>query len=138
MEKRNPLVGVAIFVCRDGKILLSLRKNSHSAGTWGLAGGHLEFGETFEECALRELKEEAGAIAVANVRFATISGDVFPDVDRHYVTIFMTGDYVSGEAENMEPHKFERWEWFKPSELPPNLFPSLKTIIDRGFDPFAI
>ncbi len=138
MDVSAPLVGVALFVLRDDTFLMGLRKNSHSAGTWGLAGGHLEFGETFEACALRELREEAGDIVVRNVRFATVSGDVFPDVGRHYVTIFLLGDYVSGEVKNMEPHKFERWEWCKPSALPPNLFPSLKTIIDRGFDPFSM
>lgn len=133
-----PRVGVAIFVRRHGKILMGLRQNSHSAGTWGLAGGHLEFGESFEECALRELREEAGDIAVRDVRFATASSDVFADAQRHYVTIFMAADYVSGEAELIEPEKFVEWAWFAPSEMPKNLFPSLKSILDRGFDPLKI
>lgn len=133
-----PLVGVAIFVRRDGKFLMGLRKNSHSAGTWGLAGGHLEFGETFEECALRELREEVGDIVVQNIRFATASGDVFADVHRHYVTIFMVADYVSGEAQLLEPDKFVSWEWFSLDSLPNSLFPSLKSTFDRGFNPFAI
>lgn len=120
-------------------MLLSLRKNtSHGQGTWGAAGGHLEFGETFEECALRELREEAGDITVANLRFGTVSNDIYSDAGRHYVTILMLADHVSGDPEVREPEKFERWEWFRRQELPDNLFPALRTIFGSGFDPHAI
>jgi 8-oxo-dGTP diphosphatase len=55
----RPQVGVGVIIVRDGKILLGLRR-SHGAGTWALPGGHLEWGETVESCARREVKEETG------------------------------------------------------------------------------
>jgi 8-oxo-dGTP diphosphatase len=55
-----PRVGVGVIVMKDGKILLGRRRSAHEAGAWAPCGGHLEYGETVEECAKRELAEETG------------------------------------------------------------------------------
>ena len=55
-----PKVGLGCFILKDGKFLLMKRKGAHGAGTWGLVGGHLEFGESYADCAQREAEEEAG------------------------------------------------------------------------------
>ena len=65
--KDDPRVGVAVVIERDGQVLLMKRKNVHGAGTWAVPGGHLEFGETPEECAVRETREEVG-IAISGVQ----------------------------------------------------------------------
>ncbi len=52
-----PQVGVGVLILRDGKVLLGRRKGSHGAGCWSAPGGHLEFGEAVEDCALREALE---------------------------------------------------------------------------------
>ncbi|OAL38970.1 hypothetical protein AYO20_01721 [Fonsecaea nubica] len=109
-----PRIGVAVFILHTDlksqkpKFLLGKRLGSHGAGTWALPGGHLEFGESFEECAAREVCEETG-LDVGEMEFLTATNDVMPfetsnstthgteDKDRagtvkgkHYVTIFMT------------------------------------------------
>ena len=59
-------------------------------GTWALPGGYLEFGESFENCALREVAEETGLrVDSTSLRFLTSVGSVMKDVNKHYVTIFM-------------------------------------------------
>lgn len=58
-DKINVGVGVMIFD-KDGMILLGKRKGSHGAGEYSFPGGHLEYGESFEECAKREVMEECG------------------------------------------------------------------------------
>ncbi|RLC15632.1 MAG: DNA mismatch repair protein MutT, partial [Deltaproteobacteria bacterium] len=54
----RPLIGVAAIVIKDKKVLLGKRKNAHGAGTWAFPGGHLEYKESIEECAKREVFEE--------------------------------------------------------------------------------
>ena len=58
--------------------------------TWGLPGGHLEANESFEECAEREILEEAG-LHVRHLKFLTATNDIMPVEGKHYVTIFMKG-----------------------------------------------
>jgi len=54
MDKR-PLIGVAVIVIKENRVLLGKRKNSHGSGTWAFPGGHLEFNESIEDCARREV-----------------------------------------------------------------------------------
>ncbi|GBE84670.1 NUDIX hydrolase domain-like protein [Sparassis latifolia] len=110
MEAR---VGVGVFVLNDeGKFIMGRRKGSVGAGTWALPGGHLEFGESFEACAARELLEETG-LAVGDVHFLTATNNVMEDVGKHYVTIFMQCRIIGEKTqpEIMEPDKCEEWEW---------------------------
>ena len=67
------------------------------SGTLALPGGHLEFGESFENCAVREVLEETG-LTIQNVRFLTATNDVMEEEGKHYVTIFM-GAVVDGDAQ---------------------------------------
>ena len=50
-ERSGVIVGVAVLVRRGEQVLLTHRKGSHGAGTWAPPGGHLDMGESFEDCA---------------------------------------------------------------------------------------
>lgn len=59
-------------------------------GTWGLPGGHLEFGESFETCATRETLEETG-LKIQDVQFLNATNSIMKTENKHYITIFMGG-----------------------------------------------
>lgn len=133
----RPFVGVAVIVTHNNKVLLGKRKGAHGAGAWAFPGGHLEFNESIEGCAVREVYEETG-LSIKNCRFVTCTNDLFKDNNKHYVTLFVVCEYESGEPEIKEPDKCEEWKWFSWNEFPEPLFLSLKNLLNQGFNPFAV
>jgi len=132
----RPLVGIAVLIRRGGRVLLGLRKKGHAGGMWGCPGGHLEGGESFETCALRETEEEAGII-LPGVRLWTVVNTIFYREKRHYACIFMVADMPDGqEPQVMEPEKCERWGWYPWIRLPAPLMPGLEMLVSRRFNPF--
>lgn len=134
----KPGVGLGILVFNDNnQILLSRRIKAHGNSMYGPPGGHLEFGETFEQCAIREVKEETD-LDIENPEFLAITNDVFEAEGKHYISIFMKAKYVEGGViRNMEPEKAEGWEWFDIANLPNNLFLPLENLFKQqayGFD----
>lgn len=114
-------VGVGVFVFKNGKFLIQKRQGSHGEGAWSCPGGHLEYGESFEETARREVKEETN-LNIKNVRFGAITNDQFVDENKHYVTIWMLSDWESGKVKNMEPQKCTAQTWNTFDDLPEPLF----------------
>jgi mutator protein MutT len=55
-----PVVGVGAVVVRDGKALIVKRAHEPRKGEWSLPGGRVELGESLEDAARREIKEETG------------------------------------------------------------------------------
>lgn len=113
-------VGVGVFIVKDGKVLLGKRKNAHGADEYGGPGGHLEYGETADQTAVREIAEECG-IKVKNLRMLCVS-DLLTYFPKHYIDIGFAADWKSGEPKVLEPHKLESWDWYDLDNLPNNLF----------------
>lgn len=135
--KKRPAVGVAAIVIKNGKVLLGKRKGAHGSGTWAFPGGHLEFNESIEDCAKREVFEETG-LSVKNIRFATITNDLFYNSNKHYVTLFVVCDHKNGTPRIKEPDKCKKWDWFYWNQFPSPLFLSLKNLLEQGFSPLSI
>lgn len=127
-QNRCPKVGLGILIFNNfNQILLGQRKNAHGASSWGPPGGHLEFGESLEECAIREVLEETGLV-IEKPTFIAITNDIFKEEDKHYVSIFMKANVDHQVVQNLEPHKVEDWQWFSLQELPVHLFLPLKQL----------
>ena len=112
-------VGVGV-VCLDeaGRILVGRRKGSHGAGTFALPGGHLELGETWEDCARRELLEETGLVLKPGALEHIYTSNDRMESDKHYITIFVVGKIAQASTpQNLEPEKCHGWEFRTWEEL---------------------
>lgn len=114
----------------NGEILLQKRRDN---GSWALIGGAMEMGETFEEAAKREVKEESGLSVGKLEIFKLCSGrDCIIEYPNGDVTfgpgiIFLTKEYegeIVGDPEEVIEHRF-----FKKTDIPENL---------NGFDKATI
>ena len=61
----SPIAAVIAVVIHEGQTLLVRRANPPDAGLWGFPGGRIEYGETVEAAALRELTEETSVLGEA-------------------------------------------------------------------------
>ncbi|MFR5876938.1 MAG: NUDIX hydrolase [Eubacterium sp.] len=111
--------GATVVVIRDNKILLNLRSDTN---TWGIPGGAIELGETLEETASRELKEETNLQAESFTLLNVFSGEDFyfkyPNEDELYsvVVLYLAND-VSGDLKITDGESF-KLEYFSKNDLP--------------------
>lgn len=134
LDKKKVGSGFGIMIMRDGKVLLGRRHEDpdkadtefHEEGTWTFPGGKLEWGESFEDGARREVLEETG-ITLKEVRVIAVNGD--KNTYAHFVTVGMFCDEFEGEPRVMEPDEITEWRWFNLDDLPkPLYFPSAKLL----------
>ena len=132
MEDR-PIVGLAVFIVNDnGEFLLGKRKGMVGGETWAPPGGKLDKNESFEDCIIRETKEET-SLEISDLTYIATTNDVMKDIDRHYVTLFFSTKMYIGEVMVMEPEKCHEWKWFLPNQLPDNLFLPFQNFLNGNF-----
>ncbi len=131
-----PRVGVAVLLLREGTLLLGPRVGTHGTGTWAPPGGYLEFGESPEACARREVLEETG-LSLENLRHGPYTNTVFEAEGKHSVTLFLLADCPEslGPPERREPDKCLGWSWHAWDNLPEPLFATLAQLRESGFIP---
>ncbi|MCR4690889.1 MAG: NUDIX hydrolase [Lachnospiraceae bacterium] len=126
-------VGCGILIENEkGQLLLQKRSDN---GQWCIPGGALEVGETYEEAACREIREEVGIEAQDLSLYGLYSGDDrlirYPNEDVVYslAVIFYTTSYtgsISNEDSEVLEHRF-----FSKEEIPEDLFfPDKRPIVD--------
>ncbi|MBE3560807.1 MAG: NUDIX domain-containing protein [Ktedonobacteraceae bacterium] len=130
----RPSVGVGVLVTRGHDILLMKRHNAHGAGTWSPPGGHLEHGESFQECAIRETLEETGVL-ITDATVLAVTNDIFEAEGKHYVTVWVEGKYLSGEAEVISEREASAVSWFPWHALPEPLFLPFQNLLAIGYRP---
>jgi 8-oxo-dGTP diphosphatase len=126
-EEKTPIsMGAAVLIIKDNCILLGKRKSDIGQGLYGLPGGHLDEGETIEECAVREIKEET------NLDIDSIEEVGFDTDEENFLTLFYKVEIKEDDKlKNMEPDKSEDWEWYSLDALPSPLFGEIERMVKR-------
>jgi len=91
----NPVPAVAVILMNDRKILLVKRKYDPRKGMWNLPAGFMEFGETTQQTAVREAKEETNLDIAVKELFGVFPG--FDDPRVHVVLIVYRGEIINGQ-----------------------------------------
>jgi len=118
MPKNYPKTGVGVIIAKDGKVLVGKRLGNY-APYYSIPGGKFEIGETFEECAIREIKEETN-LDIINPKVIAVTNNMitYKNEGKHYISIVLLAEEFTGELKTCEPDKCEGWIWVDPHDLP--------------------
>jgi 8-oxo-dGTP diphosphatase len=130
----RPCLGVSLAVFREGLVLLARRARPPFVGAFSLPGGLVEAGETLEDAALRELREEVqvdARIVAFNQYVESIDRDSQGKIRHHYVIVSFAGEWISGDA--APGAEASETVWATPSELAAlNGTPHLAAVVDAA------
>ena len=140
-KERNKIVPASYLVLmKDGKILLQRRFNTgFMDGYYSFPAGHVEKGESFTQCVVREIKEEIGVglkpenLKVIHVLYRDSRIDYPQGVAEginERMDIFFTAEKWAGEPKIMVPDKCDDLQWFDLDNLPENIIPYVRQAID--------
>lgn len=111
-ESYPPLHPCAIVLIRRDNQLLLIRKPEWAQGRYSLVAGFLDVGESLEECAIREAREETG-ITIRNVRYVASQAWPFPS----QLMVGFTAEYAGGEIV-VDGKEIADARWFNLGQLP--------------------
>jgi NAD+ diphosphatase len=119
----------AIVLVRRADEVLLVRNAAWPAGRYSMAAGFLNLGESLEECAAREVKEETG-IDITDIRYLGSQSWPFPS----QLMAGFVAEYAGGEIV-VDHSELEDARWFKVSALP--ALPPRRSIARRIIDTFC-
>jgi 8-oxo-dGTP diphosphatase len=133
MPKERFMVIPAVYAIfeKDGQILLLRRFNTgYQDGNYSLPAGHLDGKETLKQALIREISEEIGvAVVEKDLNLAHALHRNAQDAER--IDFFFFVKAWSGEPRIMDPNKCDEMRWVAPLELPDNMAPEVKHVINN-------
>jgi 8-oxo-dGTP diphosphatase len=127
----NPVPACGVVIEKEGKILLVKRKYQPYKGDWSLPAGFMEYDESPEQCAVREIKEELNLDIKLDGLFGVYSGK--DDPRTHAILVMYWAKVIGGE---MKPgDDAEEIKFFSKDEVPQTIaFLAHRQIIKEFFE----
>ncbi len=123
----DPKVAVAVFILREGRVLLIRRGVSPERGKWSVPAGYVEAGEDPRQAAVRECREETG-LAVSDLQLRDVIARQGEEEGADIVIVY-EGAVASGVPRAGDDA--DEASFFGPNDLPPLAFPSTRLILAR-------
>ncbi|MFJ4003850.1 NUDIX domain-containing protein [Streptomyces sp. NPDC090023] len=126
------VVGVHLYLERDGHVLLGLRHpdSAYAGDSWHVLAGHCE-AESAIACLVREADEEAGlVIEPADVELVHTVHMREQPTDPPRVQLFFRARRWEGEPKLREPDKCVSWRWWNVKDLPEPIVPYTRAAIE--------
>lgn len=127
-----PKVIASALVKNNGKYLFVREVLESGNHYWIVPGGHVEFGETIEDAARREIKEETN-LDIEIVKFLGFKEAIHTKYDYHTVIFFFLAKALNGiDLDRATDKKVLDAKFFSREELKSlNLVPSAKWLLDN-------
>ncbi|HYB74598.1 MAG TPA: NUDIX hydrolase [Candidatus Sulfotelmatobacter sp.] len=114
----RPILAVGTIVVRNGCVLVARRGRAPSRGKWSVPGGAVDVGESLEDAARREIREECGIEVELTDTLEVIQRITRDDAQRirfHYVIVDFVARWLSGEP--MPSEEASEVRWVRPEDL---------------------
>jgi len=121
-----------LFICTDNKTALLLQRSTEVSepGTWGLPGGQIKPGEKPYKAAIREAKEELGALPEIGKLIDNITNKNKQSKYHVFVIDIPKEDKKEWERKISLNYENIKYAWFSLGELPENLHSPIKPILE--------
>jgi len=115
MKLRKPKIIVGVLAKNGNKYLLAREKLESGRDRWLVPGGKVEFGESLEDAAKRELQEETG-IKADKLKFLCFKEALFPEYNYHTVIFFYSTETKQTKLSKDTDGKVQESKWFTLNE----------------------
>ena len=136
----RPIVSAHAIVLHGDAILLVRRAHAPGPGRWSVPGGAVELGETIQEAARREVREECGidvdVTAVADV-VDSIIRDERGQVRVHFVVVYLFAGYASGDVRAGSDAADVLWAT-RGQLVALDMSPVARRVVERAFDAVSL
>lgn len=116
---KRQIITACVFLHEDGKVLIGKRSSNKSflPGKWELPGGHVEFGETIEQCLKRELQEEFNIDIVLDKPYSEYTYVMNDGKDHVIEVLYFVQMRGPNQKIKINKNEIEEYKWISRDEV---------------------
>lgn len=133
-DSQRPYLASHVILKENGLVAFVLRENTSWMNShYGLPSGKVERQESCQKAAVREALEEAGVVLKEkDLKFVHAMHRISSKEDSEWMYVYFEVKKWEGEAYNAEPHLHSELVWLDPKDLPENIIPSVRHMLEQA------